>query len=248
MIISPPFVRNFDYNHCLQASILMILGSIGYKTDFQEIDQLTDYEPNLYTWGIVAASILQKKIPGTQFFSTNDYKKFASQGQKYLEQIWNSDTYKDQKEKASLNFSKEQQAAQEFFQQRGKLQILTKQITDVELSALLKHNILIVWVNASKFYSKQVYGGHFLVLYGEINDKYIIHDSGFSTLFKGKNAKKVDKAILLAAVGDVIAIQKKELVIGKSIGKNDPCYCKSEKEFKHCHLKSLEKQGLRVFE
>lgn len=247
MIISPPLVENFDNNHCLQACMLMSLNALTQPSSIDEIDKLTNYDKDLYTWTIVGASVLQEKLPGVKIYSNLDYEEFAARGDVYLKDYWNLGEYQHQRSKASFSFLKEQNAAKQFLSSGGKIVKTDRLLNRQDYSDLLKDNILIAWTSIEELY-KGFTGAHFFLVYGESEEKYFVNDSGFGVSKKGKSGRHFDKDIFLKSAREVIVIPKGDIPIGKIISKKESCFCGEKKWFKKCHKRILEQQGLLVLE
>jgi hypothetical protein len=242
MIIAPKFFENSDNNHCLQASVLMCVNSLGRKMSFKEIDELIGYNKSLYTWLIQATNQLQKMFPGVKFMSNLDYKKISVNAEKYLKNKWKNslEHYNDQESHALPHFTNVQNSSKEFLKNGGTYEKISKKCTKSQLSNFLEENLVIMWVNWNKLYDQPGSKGHFVVVFSEKDSYFIIHDSGQPP----RIGKKVKKDRLLEAGGnDLVLIPKEGSPIGKLVNKRDICYCKSGRYFSDCHMKLLKREN-----
>lgn len=242
MIIAPKFFENSDNNHCLQASVLMCVNSLGRKMSFKEIDELIGYNKSLYTWLIQATNQLQRMFSGVKLMSNLDYKKISVNAEKYLKNKWKNspEHYNDQKSHALSHFTNVQSSSKEFLENGGIYKKISKKCTKSQLSNFLKDNLVIMWVNWNKLYGQPGFKGHFIVVFSEEDSNFIIHDSGQPPQID----EKVKKDRLLEAGGsEFVLIPKGNSPIGKVINKNDMCYCNSGKYFKNCHMDILKQEN-----
>lgn len=191
-----------DDMHCLQAVLLITLNSLGYQMTWEEADELTAFEPNLYSWTVVAASVISERIHGTRLVSNLDYKSFAEKGDEYLKGFLKREWYEDQKNHASIGFVREQKFAENFV---SKGTYIHKQvsISDIE-ETLSMGGLVIALVNVRSLYGKKGTAAHFIVVYAEDNDNFIFHDPGFPS----KRAARISKEAFKGALTEIIQIPK----------------------------------------
>ena len=172
----PVFYSNKpDDNHCLQASLLIVLNSLGYSVSWKEINRLTSYDSRYYSWTITAASIISQYIPKAKFMTRIDYRKFADQGEQYLKQIWDENWFNTQQSHASPGFIREQNFAKNF---KGNYVLLSKKPTVKKLTSLLKGNFLIALINPYIIRGEDGAAGHFVVVYSKFKNNFVYHDPG----------------------------------------------------------------------
>jgi hypothetical protein len=178
MIYPPKFYPNLaDNNHCMQASIMMVLNTLYGDTSWDEVNKLTNYENNLYSWSVVAADVLNDKMPGTILISSGlDYGKFAEKGEEYLRSIWSSAWYNLQKEHASSKFQREQNAVKNL-DKKG-LSKYQKYITKGEIIDYLKDHYLIALIDPHIIKNTPGHSGHFVVIYDSVKENFYIHNPG----------------------------------------------------------------------
>ncbi len=199
----PKFYKNYvDNNHCLQAALMMVLNTLIGQVSWSTINKETNYNKNTYTWTPYGASILSKRIKGVVMYSILDYKKFALEGEKYLKKLWknNGNWYSLQKQKASSGFKKEQKATQNFLKGNS---FLNKNLTKEEIEALLKNNYLITLVDAGRTANQNWSSGHFVVVYDQDNQNFLMHDPG---LPPRKNVSIPKDLFMNAFMSNTIAI------------------------------------------
>src|SRR5258706_13099499 len=111
----PGFFENWpDDNHCLQASLMMVLNTLGHNVSWDDVNAGTEYQDDLYTWSIQGAAMLAKRIPGVKLCSDFNYRRFAADGVAYLERRWRKEWFDVQQQHASPGFAREQKAASAF--------------------------------------------------------------------------------------------------------------------------------------
>jgi hypothetical protein len=182
----PKFYSNLeDNNHCMQASMLIVLNSLHNNVSWKEINKLTDYDNRYYSWSTVGANALNDRIPGTLIISSGlDYKKFAEEGEEYLKKVMSPAWYKLQKAHASPNFSKEQKEAIKIVKKGlGKYQ---KSITKIDIVNYLKKYLIIALVDPHIIKNTPGQSGHFVVIYDSTKNSFRIHDPGLPPQSKWK--------------------------------------------------------------
>lgn len=110
---SPKFFKNFDNNHCLQVRMQMAFESLGVSKSIDEIEKLTDYDKDKWTWTFMAVKPLADQFLGTKMISNMDYSKFAEEGEQFYREHNKSDParFKNQKAHASPGFAEEREKA-----------------------------------------------------------------------------------------------------------------------------------------
>lgn len=229
MKIEPKFYKNWDDdNHCLQASVMMVLNTLNGAVDWNEVNDMTEYEDGLYSWSSAAAVMLAKRIAGVKLKSEFDYREFAINGEDYLKKHWVVEWFNKQKENASSGFQREQNFAKKLISEN----LFEKgNIGKKEVERLLKENLIIALVDPYKLAGKNGVAGHFVLTYGEDADNFLLHDPGLPPM----PSWKVNKDSFIKAFrSDLIIIPKREIKFGLEIGRNDPCSCGSGKKWKKC--------------
>lgn len=198
------FIRNQDDdNHCLQASLMMAASAVGHPISWVEVDQLSSYDANYYTWAPTVIEPFSKVVPGSKLISSIDYQAFSEHGESYLKQSWSLDWFTLQQNHSSPNFKKEQEAAK-YAIAKGLIQKKTCKLADLE--NLLKDNLIVVLVDAGKLEGKDYSSGHYVLVYGSDDKNFTIHDSGLP----GHKKWNVDKKSFISSFrGDVIVVPKK---------------------------------------
>ncbi|KKU93147.1 MAG: Protein translocase subunit SecA [Parcubacteria group bacterium GW2011_GWA1_49_26] len=233
MVVEPKFYQNWeDDSHCLQSSVMIVLNTLNRKVTWDEVNKMTDYEDGLYSWVPRAVVALAERIPGTRHISVMDYGKFAEKGEEYLKEFMPGEWFEDQKRNASVGFQKEQKAAQDLIQKN----LLEQKVrfTKEDFESLLDKHLLIALVNGKKLAQLEGNVGHFVVVYGQDEENFIIHDPGLPA----REAWKAQKDLFLHAFqGELILVPKGDVPIGVEVSRNDPCLCGSGKKYKKCHGK-----------
>ena len=182
---------------------MMAAATVGHSISWEEVDQLSSYEANYYTWASTVIVPFSKIVPGSKLISSMDYQAFSEQGEDYLRQSWPPEWLEDQQNHSSPNFKKEQEAAKEAVRM-GLIQKATCQLADLE--NLLKNNLLIVLVDAGKLAGENYSSGHYVFVYNSDNKNFMLHDPGLPGYKKWKVAKDL---FISAFRGDVIVVPKK---------------------------------------
>jgi uncharacterized protein len=237
--IEPEFYRNEDNNHCLQASIMIVLNTLlEEKLSLEEVDNKTKYEDGKWTWGIAGVLAISSKVGNTKLLTNNlDYNIFVSRGAEYLKETWGEDYYDSQKNYSSNNFIKEQELAKSVLERKL---WESKNIDQSLIDQLLDSNMLISFIDPECLRSgiKSNYR-HWVVLFDKNNIEFILHDPGMPPC-KGMLVNKEN--FFKAFRGDLILVPKGSKNIGHipKVGRNDLCQCGSGKKFKKCHGNKFE--------
>ncbi len=176
--MTPKFYSNQpDDNHCLQASVMMVLNSLREEISWEEVNRLTQFEEGLYSWNTTASVELAKRIPGVKFVAaTIEYDKFAQEGESYLQEVLSPEWFQDQKQFASPFFKKEQESAKELVKAKGYQSLV---LTQNDISKLLLEGYwLIALVNSRRMRSLPGVTGHCVLVYGQDETNFIMHDPG----------------------------------------------------------------------
>lgn len=198
----PKFYQNWeDDNHCLQAAVMMVLNTLDGEVTWDEINRITDYEKDLYSWVPRAVVALAERIPGAKLISAMDYEQFAERGEVYLKEFMSSEWFEAQKKNASVGFQKEQNAAQELIHKN----LIDQKVTSVDFDSLLDRRLLIALVNSKKLAQIDGNVGHFVVVYGKDKENFLIHDPGLPPI----KAWKVNKYRFIDAFqGELIVVPR----------------------------------------
>jgi uncharacterized protein YchJ len=228
----PVFFSNQpDNNHCLQAGALIILNTLGRRTDWSEIDRRTGYKTGLYTWSVSAASALAQVVPGTKFISEWNYARFAVEGQSYLRQAWGPGWFALQERHATPGFEKEQVCA-EVATREGLFMHQTPSAEEVE--SLMLTNFIIALVNHPTLYGSEGQSAHYVVVFGSDAKHFYLHDPGPPP----RSAQKIARSTFVAAFRrEMIVVPHPGFRFGLHTGRHALCYCQSGKKFSKCHGK-----------
>lgn len=201
----PKFYSNLpDNNHCLQASLMIVLNTLADRITWNKINKLTGYQDGLYSWSVVGAQVLVDRVPGTKFISCGlNYSQFAEKGDKYLKSILPPKWYQLQKGHASPNFSHEQKATKKITER--KLYEYKKFITMENIKRYLKNNLIIALIDPHVITGIAGSSGHFVVVYDHKNDNFLLHDPG---LPQHENWQVNQKIFMKAFRGDIITVPK----------------------------------------
>lgn len=231
MKLGPKFYENRqDGNHCLQAALMSVANSLNGPVSWEEINQATRYQYDLYTWTAIGALALAERFPRVKFFSTMDYREFAKRGEEYLREYLKDspEWFKLQKEHASNGFNKEQDIAEELIKRENLFE--QQKVTQKEIEDLLEKNLLIALVDSGKLFGG-VTSSHFVVVYGNDNKNFLFHDPGLPP----HPASKITKDQFMRAFQNDIIVVESNIRFGVEIGRNDLCPCDSGKKYKKCH-------------
>ena len=222
MKFEPRFYSNPDSNHCLQASVMIVLNSLVCNISWGHVNNLTEYDANYYSWAIKGALVISEKVAGTIFFSNMDYQRFADEGETYFKEFNanNPAWFELQKKNASPNFLREQGYAKGFLNARNaSFKKISLGKNDIE--RLLTDNLLITLINAGVL-ANAVSAAHFVVVYQQSESTFTLHDPGPPP----KKAFTVQKNDFMRALQlDTIVVPKGQRVYGVEVDRNDPCPC-----------------------
>ena len=174
--VEPVFFENLPDNlHCLQASVMMVLHSLGHPAQWHEIDRATGFRDGLYSWTITGAATLASYVGGVRFYSQLDYKRFAQEGEAYLATQLSPEHMAVQKQRATAGFVRERQAAAPFVASN---RYEMRALWPTELVGLLGNNLVIMNAKTEILYPGNQPGGHFVVLYASDGESVWLHDPG----------------------------------------------------------------------
>jgi hypothetical protein len=229
---APVFHANWpDNNHCLQATALMALNTLGIEATWSQINDATSYDRNLYTWAVGVAVVIAEHIPGTHFVSEWYYDQFSAQGEPYLAANWGTAWFKQQKEHASADFAKERgwadAAVNKDVFKHAKLQ-------GSDILPLLEKSLVIAAVNEPVLYNRPGQSGHYVLLFGGDDQKIWLHDPGLPP----KPSQEVPLVKFNEAFRkEVIIVPRPAFEFGPKISQGIACYCGSGNKFRDCHAK-----------
>jgi SEC-C motif len=210
---------------------MMVLDTITGKASWRDVNATTQYEDNFWSWMPAAAVALADRIEGIKYYSVVDYQLFGERGEEYFKELNASrpEWFEVQKQHASPGFIKEREAAatllkRNLFEQR--------MLTRTEMEGLLASNMMIALVDAGRLAKKNQSLSHFVLVYNESAENFILHDPGLPPM----RAWLVNKQLFMKAFeNEVIVIPKGTLNFGTDVGRNKPCPCGSRRKFKWCH-------------
>jgi hypothetical protein len=233
MRLTPCFFSNLaDDNHCLQASVLSVLNSLGHKIGWDEVNRETQYEDGLYTWVSQGALTISKYVKGATIETVFDYDKFAKEGEVYLSNQWSPAKLEIQRRLSSPGFAKEQESARKVVE--GGLYNRITEFDRNEFVGDLGRNLIIAIIDAPKLYNKTGTSFHLVVVYGASNAGkwYFLHDPGLPA----RPSERVEaEAFWKSFTGEIILVPHGSVPFGTSLNANGPCYCGSGRRFKQCH-------------
>jgi hypothetical protein len=213
--IEPVFFANWpDNNHCLQASIMMALNTLGHPVRWADVNAATGYRDGLYTWSIQGAAVLARFIPGVMFYSTFDYARFAVEGEAYFKRTTEPDWFRVQQQHASRGFFREQMAAQMFLE-RHRFEL--KKLSSDEMFGALNEYLLIPLTDVARLYPGASEAGHSILLYASGSNDAWFHDPGLPPY----RAHRLPKDRIYEAyrvVGDLILIPHGGRRFGRQTG------------------------------
>lgn len=107
----------------------------------------------------------------------------------------------------------------------------------------MNSNLLIALIDAGKLANQNWNEGHYVVIYAQNNNNFILHDPGLPSY----QAWIADKNKFMEAFrGELIVIPKGNIPFGQNIGLNDPCWCGLEKKFKKCGMLNTQEHQQNV--
>jgi len=178
IIKSVPFFSNTkDNTHCYQACLKMILGYFiaDRRWSWEELDQLTNKLPNMWTWPMAGLMNLQKMGFDVKEINNFDYMEFSTSGIKYIEDTSGKEIAAMQEEHSDIG--KEMKESRVFV----KTNIHKKRTpTFNDIKRLLNEGyLLIADVNLKLLNNLPGMDNHFVVIYGLDTEKVYFHDPGF---------------------------------------------------------------------
>lgn len=187
-----PFYSNLkDNNHCIQACLKMVIKYYfpAKNYSFKELDKMSKHKKGMWTWQ--GASLLALADMGLEVVNIEniDYKKFAEQGEMYLQNIWSEEVFATQDKYSDLK--QEKKIAQKMVESKKmKLANRDAKFSDVE-GYFAKDYLVLVSVNPCVFENKKCYWSH-IVLITDINDRWVtFHDVGLPPVENRKISRKI---------------------------------------------------------
>ncbi len=171
----PFFPNTSDNYHCFQAALRMVLAYClpGRRYDWQELDRLTAHTAN-YTWP--SAGLLYCVSIGieVQVIDDTDWKRFSSEGYKYLVELLGKEVADDQRKNSDLD------QEMRYARQLASTIPVEKRIpSHADLQGCLSGGVPVICnVNSRALHGQQGYTGHFVVVIGANEDGVWLHDPG----------------------------------------------------------------------
>lgn len=197
------FYKNLsDDLHCFQAAFLMILSKYYPKKTYtyKDADKITGFKKNAPTWDSKGLLWLAKKGFVITRISTFDYKRFAREGEKYLQWFWRPDVYEWQSKNA--NFRREQELVQKLLPHA---RFLKREATIKDIDNLFKKDATVIAsINPHILDKKKGYANHSVVITNVTKTHIEFNDPGLPP----HKERTVTKSQFQRALHDVIGITK----------------------------------------
>ena len=179
-----------DDFHCVQACLKSVLKIYFPEKSFsfKYLDKVTAHKRNKLTWDFAVLLFLLKMGFDIVYISNFDYKKFAKQGEKYLQFLWRDDIYQYQKKYSDL---KQEQRLATKLAKNKKISFSKRPARFSDLKRLFKNEYLaVVAINPFVLDGENEYGSH-LVLITNITKNFIyFHDPGNPPIANRKTSIK----------------------------------------------------------
>jgi len=171
----PPFYANPDDTHCWQSCLRMVLECFrpGDRRSWVEWDRLTGKKEGKWTWPIRGIYEMQKLGFEVLNWTAFDYRRFSEEGEAYLIEWFGKEAAAEQIKNSDIPYEIEN--ARELISIVGPTKI--PEIAD--LNRLLQEGYLLICnVNHKALHDKLGYQGHFVTIYGVMEDQIQLHDPG----------------------------------------------------------------------
>ena len=167
-----------DGFHCVQACLKSVLKFYFPRKDFsfKYLGKVTAHRRNKLTWDFAMLLFLLKKGFDIIYVTKFNYKKFAKQGEKYLQSLWRDDVYQYQKKYSDL---KEERKFATSLAKSKRIKYYQRAAKLSDFRNLFKGEYLIMAsINPFVLDGEDEYGSH-LVLITNITKNFIyFHDPG----------------------------------------------------------------------
>ncbi|MFZ5845745.1 MAG: cysteine peptidase family C39 domain-containing protein [Patescibacteria group bacterium] len=181
---------------------MMALHALGKDISWDQVNKETQYKNKLYTWSIAGALVLDKHVKGIKLISALDYGEFAKEGEKYLKRIWKSEWFNLQIQHASPGFQKEHKLAKTLV---TKTFFEFKRLLLRDIEKLLNSYLFIALIDAGKLAGKNKSSGHFVFVYNQDSNTFLLHDPGLPP----KKRWRVKKELFMASFkNELIAVPR----------------------------------------
>lgn len=172
-----PFYSNTpDNTHCYQAALRMVLKYFlpDKEYSWEELEKFTAKKEGLWTWPTQAHMNLIKM--GFDVIDMDDFdsKKFVREGGKYLIEKYGEEVGKKQIIRSDM---KQEIKLMKEYETFKKHTMKLPGFEDIKI-ALRKGYIVICNVNMYALNDKSGYAGHFVVVYGNDDENFYLHDPG----------------------------------------------------------------------
>lgn len=172
-----PFYPNLKSgSHCFQACLKMVLKYFQSKKNYswKQLEAISAKEKDMWTWPLAGILWLKNNSFDVIYCEPFDYTKFATDGKKYLIELFGQEVA-DEQEKHSI-LGKEQKRAKEFVKKIKPSQEIPE-IADIK-NFLKKGYLVKVSLNSATLNRKRGYSGHSVLIIGYGAKKLILHDPG----------------------------------------------------------------------
>lgn len=175
-----PFYPNSQDNyHCLQACVKSIIACYlqGQNLQDKEIDNKTG-QMGGWTWLPHTVCWLDDLGLSIKIYSTFDYEAFSKKGLKFLEETWDPERFRREKEAGSFaNIPSIQSKAKKMIK---KGLWINKNLSDNKISKLLKErNVLVLAKTIYELLDGNLGStAHYVVLIEGQKGKWVLHDPG----------------------------------------------------------------------
>ncbi len=161
--------------HCVQACLKTLLHYFDMPVlSFKELDKITGHDPDKFTWMSKALLWLASKRLHVLHIENLDYVMFSKQGEKYLKNIWDAETFKVQDQYSNLKAG--QKDAAKLVASKN-ITLLNKRLNVSEIKSLFKMgNFVMLSINPNVLKDKNNYGSHLVVVAGFKNGKVRLCD------------------------------------------------------------------------
>ncbi|MEK9179022.1 MAG: hypothetical protein AAB893_00980, partial [Patescibacteria group bacterium] len=171
-----PFYPNADNTHCFQACIKMLAKHFWPQEDYSwdELDNHTAKVKDLWTWPMAGVLWLQQKGLEVVDIEIFNYQQFVEKKEQYLSIFFGKKVSEEQIKNSNLE--QEVKYAQKF---QEKIEIENRIPEKKDIIQLLKLGYLLICnINSEVLDKKGGYTGHFVVITGNDEVGYFLHDPG----------------------------------------------------------------------
>lgn len=173
--ISVPFYPNHeDDMHCMLSVYQSIFDYfLNNKLSWDEIEELTGYEPNKAAWSVKVLTYMSKYFD-IKMIEPFDYNKYFKDGESYLHTLFNEEELDWQRKNSNILEFRE--SIPEFLE---KVSPICRSASIADIDEMLEVGRLVfITLNSQSLNDNKGYTSHAILVLSKDKDSYVFHDPG----------------------------------------------------------------------